>query len=378
MEGAVRKIRRNILCCAGALTAAVILSALPAQKVFGAQDPGTYTVTVTPTYRDPVTGDIEDPGNNEAIGQGMTENLCGSAGLLEVAEDGTTYLTVRYYLDQFIGDVTFEERASGSSSWSNLSYTEMQSKGGDSSATDIHDKYGFTDYRMQIQSVDSTFRGGAYVDPMGRSVIYYFQASNPTPGSGDFITSLKTAEAETEAASVTEEQDISVYEEEAYEEEVPAEESAREENTSDDSFINGSGSVNDPVTGIPQKPAANGGSAMAGALAETRGEISGNEEYHLETTYDLSSVSIREARMLTEPMLEEATGITGLTGDRDLEDLTSGGESAWSTNQKIMAVLLGISGILLIRFVYASALQKRRQAASAEKETENRNGDIKG
>ena len=47
MEGAVRKIRRNILCCAGALTAAVILSALPAQKVFGAQDPGTYTVTVT-------------------------------------------------------------------------------------------------------------------------------------------------------------------------------------------------------------------------------------------------------------------------------------------------------------------------------------------
>ena len=117
---------------------------------------------------------------------------------------------------------------------------------------------------------------------------------------------------------------------------------------------------------------------MAGALAETRGEISGNEEYHLETTYDLSSVSIREARMLTEPMLEEATGITGLTGDRDLEDLTSGGESAWSTNQKIMAVLLGISGILLIRFVYASALQKRGQAASAEKETENRNGDIKG
>ena len=121
MEGTVRKIRRNILCCAGALTAAVILSALPAQKVFGAQDPGTYTVTVTPTYRDPVTGDIEDPGNNEAIGQGMTENLCGSTGLLEVAEDGTTYLTVRYYLDQFIGDVTFEERASGSSSWSPLS-----------------------------------------------------------------------------------------------------------------------------------------------------------------------------------------------------------------------------------------------------------------
>ena len=110
MEGTVRKIRRKILCYAGALIAALILSALPARNAFAAQSPGTYTVTVTPSYRDPVTGDIEDPGNNEAIGQGMTENLCGSTGLLEVDENGTAYLTVRYYLDQFIGDVTFEER----------------------------------------------------------------------------------------------------------------------------------------------------------------------------------------------------------------------------------------------------------------------------
>ena len=159
MEGTVRKIRRKILCYAGALIAALILSALPARNAFAAQSPGTYTVTVTPSYRDPVTGDIEDPGNNEAIGQGMTENLCGSTGLLEVDENGTAYLTVRYYLDQFIGDVTFEERTSGSSSWSNLSYTEMQSQSGNSSATDIHYKYGFTDYRMQITYITSTFRG---------------------------------------------------------------------------------------------------------------------------------------------------------------------------------------------------------------------------
>ena len=88
MERTVRKIRRKILCYAGALIAALILSALPARNAFAAQSPGTYTVTVTPSYRDPVTGDIEDPGNNEAIGQGMTENLCGSTGLLEVDENG--------------------------------------------------------------------------------------------------------------------------------------------------------------------------------------------------------------------------------------------------------------------------------------------------
>ena len=62
MERTVRKIRRKILCYAGALIAALILSGLSAQKSFAAQSPGTYTVTVTPSYRDPVTGDIEDPG----------------------------------------------------------------------------------------------------------------------------------------------------------------------------------------------------------------------------------------------------------------------------------------------------------------------------
>ena len=53
-------------------------------------------------------------GNNEAIGQGMTERMCGSTALLEVEGSGTMYLTVRYYLSQFISDVTFEERDGGS------------------------------------------------------------------------------------------------------------------------------------------------------------------------------------------------------------------------------------------------------------------------
>ena len=376
MEGTVRKIRRKILCYAGALIAALILSALPARNAFAAQSPGTYTVTVTPSYRDPVTGDIEDPGNNEAIGQGMTENLCGSTGLLEVDENGTAYLTVRYYLDQFIGDVTFEERTSGSSSWSNLSYTEMQSQSGNSSATDIHDKYGFTDYRMQITDITSTFRGGAYVDPMGRSVIYYFQASNPVAGSGDFITSLQTFELENETvAPQTEAQEELLEEEPIYEEEAYAPEEELEESRSAVHSVNGSGNVDDPVTGIPEKPTAGSGMTAAGTEEGLSASTADDEEYHLETSYDLASVSLREARLLTAPMLEEAVGITGLTGDTDLEDLTSDDSVTWSTNQMIMVVLLGISGILLLRFTYAAVVQSRRQAAAAAKKADDRNGE---
>lgn len=38
---------------------------------------GTYLVTMSPSYSDPESGKIDDPGNNQAIGQGMTEKLCG-------------------------------------------------------------------------------------------------------------------------------------------------------------------------------------------------------------------------------------------------------------------------------------------------------------
>lgn len=43
----------------------------------------------------------------------MTEKLCGPKGLLEVEEGGDMYLTVRYYLSQFVTDVVFEERLGG-------------------------------------------------------------------------------------------------------------------------------------------------------------------------------------------------------------------------------------------------------------------------
>lgn len=372
-----RRIRRKILCYVGMLFAATLLFALSAQKAFAAQAPGTYTVTVTPFYRDPVTGEVEDPGNNEAIGQGMTENLCGSTGLLEVEENGTAYLTVRYYLDPFIGNVTFEERTSGSSSWSALSYTEMQSQSGNSSATDIHEKYGFTDYRMRITDITSTFRGGAYVDPMGRSVIYYFQPSHPVEGSGDFITSLRPTEPETEALPQETEarEELPAPEEEfVYEEETFSISEAEPETIhSQEASINGSGNVDDPVTGIPEKPSTGSELTVASTVSSDTRSYD-NEDYHLKTSYDLAAVSLREARLLTAPMLEDAVGITGMTSDTDWEDLTSEGSVTWSNNQMVMVLLLGISGILLLRFAYVAVLQSRRQAA-AEKKTEDRNGE---
>lgn len=164
-----------------------------------AMDAGAYLVTVKPSYTDPENGSIEDPGNNAAIGQGMTERLCGSTGLLEVGADGSMWLTVRYYLSQFVSDVSFEERSGGS--YRTLSYQTMQTKAPVDGATEITEKYGFTDYRMPITSLDSVFRGKAYIEPMGRNVVYFFTASSPVSGSGDFITTGAQSQTKSETAA---------------------------------------------------------------------------------------------------------------------------------------------------------------------------------
>lgn len=157
-----------------------------------ALDAGAYLVTVTPSYKDPETGKIEDLGNNEAIGQGMTERLCGSTGLLEVDGSGEMWLTVRYYLSQFVSDVSFEERSGGS--YLTRSHTAMQTRKPVEGATDIQEKYGFTDYRFKIESYDSVIRGKAYIEPMGRNVVYFLTASSPSAGSGDFVVTAGTSQ----------------------------------------------------------------------------------------------------------------------------------------------------------------------------------------
>ena len=121
-----------------ALTAVMTLgSAVPVFAI----DAGTYTVTVIPKYRDPETGVIEDPGNNEAVGQGMCERMCGSTGLLEVEASGDMYLTVRYYLSSFVHDPTFEERTGGGSFGPAIDYQVMQVVDPVEGAKNIEDKY---------------------------------------------------------------------------------------------------------------------------------------------------------------------------------------------------------------------------------------------
>jgi|GEM_PF-2267169 len=398
---------------------------------------GNYLVTVSPSYRDPESGEIEDPGNNEAIGQGMTEKLCGRSGLLEVGEGGEMYLTVRYYLSQFVRDVSFEERSGGS--FSPLSFQEMQTRAPREGADNIDEKYGYTDYRMKVRSMDSVFRGKAYVEPMGRNVVYFFRFGNPVPGSGDFVLSQENARAESSGAQGREsrgsEREAS-YSEGGYPEEQsgaspePAERPAassyreyRERDAGDGgnggNEGNGSGDADAPVTGIPEKPAdlkarrassdgrglsgsgdssgsgesLSGSGNLSGDGSLSRGEgsfVSGSESlsgdgdsgdsgYHLDTDYDLSAQPMEEARKLTEPLLKNAVGISGESWKRDeasspKERGEKNHKSGFSASKLVMLLLLALSAVLLGCFFFFGR-RRDRGSAGDERANAEKNGE---
>lgn len=314
-----------------------------------ATEEGTYLVTVVPSYKDPETGNIEDPGNNEAIGQGMTERMCGSTALLEVEGSGTMYLTVRYYLSQFISDVTFEERDGGS--FTELTYKEVQSKEAVEGAADLADKYGYTDYRMKITSLDSVYRGKAFIKPAGRNVIFFFTAKNPVAGSGDFVTSKAKESKAAESAEKEPRGKESQASEELQAEENDgflSAESSEEEGISPDGKEgeagNGSGNADDPVTGIPEKP-----STKVAVKKDVKNQKEEAISYHLDTSYDLSQVPMEEARDQTRQMLKGAVGIVKVTkteakeSEEDFKEQKETGSS-----RKVMMGLFGVSAVLAV------------------------------
>lgn len=416
MRTVIRVVRKRIVPVAAALGVSVVLAGFAAEPVL-AMEPGTYLVTVTPSYTDPETGRVEDPGNNEAIGQGMTEKLCGPTGLLEVESNGGMYLTVRYYLAQFIRDVSFEERNGGS--YSTLAYRTMQTKSPVDGAANIDDKYGYTDYRMKIVGYNSVFRAKAYVEPMGRSVVYFYTCSNPVAGSGDFVTGVP-ASSNTPAAG--DGQDGSITQDGSNAQgnssmqdgsNAQGDSSAQADSGAQDSSgmlqsadlpketgeyamegagmnnaavmadgINGSGAADAPLTGIPAKPGIAGAATgyvqqnslpNGAAVSET---AAGEVEYHLDTRYDLSGVPIAEARALTAPMLQAAVGITGLTGEIQTVGVAEtsaykvsatalgSGHSTVSKNKTVMMALLVISAGLFLYFGLASVPRRQTQSGN--------------
>ena len=157
----------------------LLISTLLLSLLFAFTSTFAYTQEIykaTPYYIHPVTGVIEDAGNNPGIGQGMTENVLNPQALVETTDDGRIFLSVRYNLANYIKNESFAVQNYGDNSF----YSVTAEVTGKTEET--------RDYRFEIPSKNVIVRATFFVGPMGRDVIFYYTISDLVKGNTDFAT----------------------------------------------------------------------------------------------------------------------------------------------------------------------------------------------
>ena len=151
------------------------------------------TAKATGSYKDPVTGEIEDAGgqDNEALGQSMVENVVDGTAMIEEQLSGGYYVSLRFHLMDNLSDIQFSVRNGASDSWKNVEAKKTASDGEQA------------DFRLPVETEDSVIRAACHVEAMGRDVTFYVSLSDFTEGNqGGFV---QTDSADTDSSNDTEE-----------------------------------------------------------------------------------------------------------------------------------------------------------------------------
>lgn len=188
MKLAKIKNRIKSVVMASALSLAMLAGfpAVEAQAATGS----VYTCTINRCYAHPVTGAVEDSGGagSYATGQGMVEGCVYPTGILEVADDGNYYLTIRLSLMDYTSGHDFQVQSVGDSGWSSTGYAQTGT-GSDSNGTTA-------DVVIQVPSENCIVRGTMYVEPMGRNVVFYLYPSDYKEGNNtDMNATMVTGSA---------------------------------------------------------------------------------------------------------------------------------------------------------------------------------------
>ena len=195
-----RKIPMKILGMMLALILGISFGETPVYAVSGT----VYTCVIHPCYSHPVTGVIEDSAGegNYATGQGMVEGVIYPTGILEVADTGEYYLTIRLSLMDYTANHSFWVQSVGDSGWSEPALGVTGSGTDQNGATN--------DVCIQVPSENCVIRCGMYVEPMGRDVIFYLYPSDFTEGNNtDMNATMVTSASGTDAAAAQAQQQSS-------------------------------------------------------------------------------------------------------------------------------------------------------------------------
>ncbi|HJD40573.1 MAG TPA: hypothetical protein H9913_11160 [Candidatus Blautia stercoripullorum] len=338
---------------AGILLALFIIAGIPAVPVQAAA--GTvYTCAVHPSYRHPVTGEIEDSGGEAsyATGQGMVDGAVYPTGILELTDSGEYYLTIRMSLMDYTANHSFWVQNVGDSGWSTPALGVTGSGTDNNGAT--------SDICIQVPSENCVIRAAMYVEPMGRDVIFYIYPSDFVTGNNTDMNATIVTEASgssTGSQSTGAAQDLGTS----------------SQNTDNSASGNGTSSSGNGNTVTPSASSLPSGNTGAGSTSgadsgSTEGETGNSESTDNENTEDASgatgvqvlentiedpadSAQETETPSTEDTELDSAQGLSLSTArEAQAEDQVSEASGSTTAGSQILVLIISItvSGLLLI------------------------------
>ena len=164
---------------------------------FSALADSVEIANVSADYAHPLTGVVEDSGNDSAIGQGMTESVLDPQALVETDSSGNIYATIRVHMADQLGGYSVAVQSQGESGFYKVSTQEMRREA------------EFFDLRFLIPDKSPIIRLDFEVKAMGRHVIFYGMFLDRVEGNTDFVVSVNpnqassASEANTSVETVT-------------------------------------------------------------------------------------------------------------------------------------------------------------------------------
>ncbi|MEC4273266.1 heme-binding Shp domain-containing protein [Adlercreutzia sp. R25] len=177
-----RAFRLAAFALAAALVCALALVGLQPSPAFAVVS-SVKTAEVAPSYPNPITGEIEDPGdpNMVAMAESMMEGVTFPYALVETDVDGNVFVSLRFNLADQENGVTMEASTDGA---------EYVAAPGEMVASNAEDNTA--DWRFQVPAGTQYLRSHLGVIPIEREVIYFLTLGNSIDGNSAGFTQTVT------------------------------------------------------------------------------------------------------------------------------------------------------------------------------------------
>lgn len=341
MKLAKIKNRIKSVVMASALSLA-LLAGFPAVEVHAATG-SVYTCTINRCYAHPVTGAVEDSGGagSYATGQGMVEGCVYPTGILEVADDGNYYLTIRLSLMDYTSGHDFQVQSVGDSGWSSTGYAQTGT-GSDSNGTTA-------DVVIQVPSENCIVRGTMYVEPMGRNVVFYLYPSNFSEGNNtDMNATMVTGSAASNGTAA---------------ESAASDGTAAESSSDGESAVSGSsGSLSSGNSSLQSSGSTSSDNSTGSTSSDSStGSVSSGKKLQSSISEAAKPSSESETPSTDSSTLDSAEGLS-LSTAKDADPTDGDSASATTSGNKIFQIALAVLvvGLILIGVVAAVVFYFRK------------------